>query len=149
MALPVNPPEHDRNRGYDAAALEHYQQELRDSARTTLAVIADLEREARNAADRRVEVMQLMANAHMSWAEIGRIWGVSPQAAMYATGHATRTRGKEPPVTKATVKKDAAEPATATTTASTRKAATRAQTATGKAMARKTVAKKTAAKKLA
>lgn len=114
---PANTPERDRNRGYDAAAIEHYQQELRDSARSTLAVIADLDDAVRQAAERRVEVMKLMADAHMTWAEIGRIWGVSPQAAMYATGHATRTRGKEPATKKPPAKKTAAKAPTKKTAA--------------------------------
>lgn len=42
---------------------------------------------------------QSMAHLHalgISWAEIGRIYSITPQAAMYATGHAKRT-GREKP----------------------------------------------------
>lgn len=39
----------------------------------------------------RVEIMKRMAAAKVPWATIGRIFDVSPQAAMYATGHAKRS----------------------------------------------------------
>lgn len=129
MPPPANTPERDRNRGYDPDAIEHCQQELRESARSTLAVIADLDDAVRQAAERRVEVMKLMADTHMSWAEIGRIWGVSPQAAMYATGHATRTRGKEPAATKPPAKKAAVKKTAVKKTAAPRTAAAKARSA--------------------
>lgn len=38
----------------------------------------------------RIHSMRGMHEAGVSWAEIGRIFGVTPQAAMYATGHIKR-----------------------------------------------------------
>lgn len=40
--------------------------------------------------EERTATIRRMAEAGMSWAEIGRHLKISPQAAMYATGHATR-----------------------------------------------------------
>lgn len=38
-----------------------------------------------------VQIMKDMREANMSWAAIGRAFGVTPQAAMYATGSSVRT----------------------------------------------------------
>lgn len=47
----------------------------------------------------RTRTMAAMNEAGMSWAEIARAFHVTPQAAMYATGHAQRTpRAKKTPV---------------------------------------------------
>lgn len=38
-----------------------------------------------------VQIMKAMREKEMSWAAIGRAFGVTPQAAMYATGSSVRT----------------------------------------------------------
>lgn len=45
--------------------------------------------------DARTEHMKTMHEAGISWAEIGRTFGCTPQAAMYATGAAKRTPRKK------------------------------------------------------
>lgn len=49
-----------------------------------------------NLRDERITAMKSLFSAGVSWAEIGRTFGVSPQAAMYATGHTTRQGAKKP-----------------------------------------------------
>lgn len=44
----------------------------------------------------RVNSMRQMHDAEISWADIARTYGVTPQAAMYATGHAQRQSRKKP-----------------------------------------------------
>lgn len=44
----------------------------------------------------RVEQMKALHEAGVPWAQIGRTFAVTPQAAMYATGHAKR-QPKRPP----------------------------------------------------
>lgn len=44
----------------------------------------------------RTNCMRRMHDAGISWADIARTFGVTPQAAMYATGHAQRQTRKKP-----------------------------------------------------
>lgn len=44
--------------------------------------------------DERTALMTQMAAAGLSWSYIGKVCGVTPQAAMYATGHAKRQKRK-------------------------------------------------------
>lgn len=46
--------------------------------------------------DERTRSMSALHDAGISWAEISRAYGVTPQAAMYATGHAKRQAKKKP-----------------------------------------------------
>lgn len=41
--------------------------------------------------DERIAVINELREAQVSWAQIGRIFGISPQAAMYVTGHSKRS----------------------------------------------------------
>lgn len=43
----------------------------------------------------RTDHMKVMHEAGVSWAEIGRTFGLTPQAAMYATGAVKRTPRKK------------------------------------------------------
>lgn len=98
--LPDLTPVPDRNHGYAEGTPVMDHDALRLEARRIADYLAAMH-------EARVENMKAMAAAGMTWAEIGRIWQVSPQAAMYATGHATRTRD-----TSATKKPAAAKKAT-------------------------------------
>lgn len=42
----------------------------------------------------RITAINTLRDHDVSWAEIGRIFGTSPQAAMYVSGHAKRTPPK-------------------------------------------------------
>lgn len=64
---------------------------LRREAEEIKSALAKIARANENAHARRTASMKKMREAGRSWAEIGRIYGVTPQAAMYATGAATRT----------------------------------------------------------
>lgn len=44
--------------------------------------------------DERIACMKELRDSEVSWAQIGRIFGISPQAAMYVTGHIKRTPAK-------------------------------------------------------
>lgn len=44
--------------------------------------------------EERTTLMNQMAAAGLSWSYIGKVCGVTPQAAMYATGHAKRQKRK-------------------------------------------------------
>lgn len=44
--------------------------------------------------DDRIACMKELHENQVSWAQIGRIFGISPQAAMYVTGHIKRTPAK-------------------------------------------------------
>lgn len=43
----------------------------------------------------RVEAIRALRDVDVAWTEIGRIFGVSPQAAMYASGLVTRSSEKK------------------------------------------------------
>lgn len=70
------------------------QEALAEQARVVKSALAEIE--AAGEAKRResVEIMKAMREEQMSWAAIGRVFGVTPQAAMYATGSSVRTPKK-------------------------------------------------------
>lgn len=52
----------------------------------------------------RIACMKELHENQVSWAQIGRIFGISPQAAMYVTGHIKRTPAKSGATKKGTKK---------------------------------------------
>lgn len=50
--------------------------------------------------DERIACINDLRESQVSWAQIGRIFGISPQAAMYVTGHITRSSTKKPGAAK-------------------------------------------------
>lgn len=44
--------------------------------------------------DDRITYINELREREVSWAQIGRVFGISPQAAMYVSGHAKRTPAK-------------------------------------------------------
>lgn len=44
--------------------------------------------------DDRIASINELREHEVSWAQIGRVFGISPQAAMYVSGHAKRTPAK-------------------------------------------------------
>lgn len=64
---------------------------LAEAAENSASMRALAEQETRLRHERE-DIMRRMFKAGLSWAEIGRQFGCTPQAAMYATGHATRTK---------------------------------------------------------
>lgn len=56
------------------------------------------------ASDDRIACMKELHGEEVSWAQIGRIFGISPQAAMYVTGHIKRTPAKSGTAKKTTKK---------------------------------------------
>lgn len=71
-------------------------EELRRQGEAIHASITAAEQAAEDERARRTEHMRRMHIAGVSWAAIGRTFRISPQAAMYATGFATRTPKKKP-----------------------------------------------------
>lgn len=67
------------------------QETLAEKARVVTSAIAEIEASAEEKYKEKIEVMKAMREKEMSWASIGRAFGVTPQAAMYATGAAVRT----------------------------------------------------------
>lgn len=55
--------------------------------------------------DERIACMNELREYEVSWAQIGRIFGISPQAAMYVTGHIKRTSSKKSAAKKKPPKK--------------------------------------------
>lgn len=72
-------------------------EQISAAQRELLLSAAQIER-ALDMAEKRADLLKRERTIHMgkmhdagiSWAEIGRTFGVTPQAAMYATGHAQR-----------------------------------------------------------
>lgn len=54
--------------------------------------------------DDRIACMKELHENEVSWAQIGRTFGISPQAAMYVTGHIKRTPAKSGGAKKSTKK---------------------------------------------
>ena len=65
-------------------------QDLLNEARRIAAGLASAEERAATLRDERIISMRKLHDVGVSWAEIGRAFDVSPQAAMYATGHIRR-----------------------------------------------------------
>lgn len=65
---------------------------------TEAKVIASQYEEAKDAlgrlSDDRIASINELREHQVSWAQIGRVFGISPQAAMYVSGHAKRTPAK-------------------------------------------------------
>lgn len=74
-----------------AGSVDDRHLELRNQGIKIARAIETLERMK----DARTEHMRAMHEAGISWAEIGRTFGVTPQAAMYATGAVKRTPRKK------------------------------------------------------
>lgn len=55
--------------------------------------------------DERITCINDLRDNGLSWAEIGRVFSISPQAAMYVSGHATRTPAKSGAAAKKKSKK--------------------------------------------
>lgn len=70
------------------------QEELRRHGASIRAAVTAAEEAVERERSRRTEHMKEMHEAGISWAEIGRTFAVTPQAAMYATNYATRTPKK-------------------------------------------------------
>lgn len=64
---------------------------LAEQARAIKGAIEEVEALVEAKHQERVQHMQAMRDADVSWAAIGRAFGVTPQAAMYATGASVRT----------------------------------------------------------
>lgn len=64
---------------------------LASQAKAVTDAIAEIEASIEEKHREKVEIMKAMRDKEMSWAAIGRIFGVTPQAAMYATGASVRT----------------------------------------------------------
>lgn len=67
------------------------QETLAEQARVVKSAIAEIEAAGEAKRKESVEIMHAMREKQMSWAAIGRAFGVTPQAAMYATGSSVRT----------------------------------------------------------
>lgn len=63
---------------------------LASEASSIQAALDAAEQRAADLREERITLMRAMVEAKMSWAEIARQFGVTPQAVMYATGKATR-----------------------------------------------------------
>lgn len=65
---------------------------------TEAKVIASQYEDAKDAlgrlSDDRIASINELREHQVSWAQIGRVFGISPQAAMYVSGHAKRTPAK-------------------------------------------------------
>lgn len=64
---------------------------LAEQARAIKGAIEEAEALVETKHQERVQHMKDMRDADCSWASIGRAFGVTPQAAMYATGASVRT----------------------------------------------------------
>lgn len=73
------------------AEMNPEQQSLAEQAEALKAAIDEAEIAVEQKHQERVRLMQAMRDQGMSWAAVGRAFGVTPQAAMYATGAAVRT----------------------------------------------------------
>lgn len=75
------------------AELTPQQQTLVEQAKAVTDATKELEAAVEAKRRESVEVMKAMreGDEKMSWAAIGRAFGVTPQAAMYATGSSVRT----------------------------------------------------------
>lgn len=67
------------------------QEALTEQAGAVKSAIAEIEAAVEEKRKESVEIMRAMREKEMSWAAIGRAFGVTPQAAMYATGSSVRT----------------------------------------------------------
>lgn len=67
------------------------QRALAEQAEALTAAVRDAEAALEAARHDVTQAMKDMRAAEMSWAAIGRAFGVTPQAAMYATGSSKRT----------------------------------------------------------
>lgn len=67
------------------------QEALAEQAKVITGSIKEIEAALEAKRRESVQVMKDMREKGMSWAAIGRAFGVTPQAAMYATGSSVRT----------------------------------------------------------
>ena len=70
------------------------QEALTEQAKAITGAIKEVEAALEEKRRESVQVMKDMREKGMSWAAVGRAFGVTPQAAMYATGSSVRTPKK-------------------------------------------------------
>lgn len=73
------------------------QRSLAEQAEALTAAVRDAEAALETARRDVTQAMKAMRAEEMSWAAIGRAFGVTPQAAMYATGASKRTPRNQRP----------------------------------------------------
>lgn len=69
-------------------------EELISKARAVSSRYNETKESFEEASEDRIATMKELHENQVSWAQIGRIFGISPQAAMYVTGHIKRTPAK-------------------------------------------------------
>lgn len=80
-------------------------EELISRARTLSGQYEEAKERYSRLSDERIECIKELRENEVSWAQIGRIFGITPQAAMYVTGHVKRTPAKKTGGKKAGAKK--------------------------------------------
>jgi len=84
-------------------AISEDPEEAISRARTAASEYDQAKDEFARSSDARIASINELRDYGVSWAKIGRIFGTSPQAAMYVSGHAKRTTAK--PKAKSRTKK--------------------------------------------
>lgn len=67
------------------------QKSLDEQAKAVTGAIKEIETALEEKRRESIQIMKAMREEGMSWAAVGRAFGVTPQAAMYATGSSVRT----------------------------------------------------------
>lgn len=80
-------------------------EQLISKAKTVSAQYDEAKERYATLSEERIDTINELREHGVSWAQIGRIFGISPQAAMYVTGHVKRTPAKKGGTKKKPAKK--------------------------------------------